>query len=430
MNRGTLPHDDVYQEDGFWKLRRRENEPDLGGQAERPVPEPIWLGPAAGTGKLSETEAHRIAWAAFNYFLSRPARGVLSKQGEMTVAEFVEHKFVPEHIAAKRYSGRAHYQAILKHVLTPEEVDRVFHVEAGQSRTKLKTVPDWPYLGNLRLCDARPEHIQGLVSAALAHGYAPQTVTHIRNVVSAIFSHAKKEGCFTGENPASPVKLTDRPRKQDRALTFAETKEVLSAMEYPEKEMTLIAVFTGLNVVEICGLQWKHINLSMSRQDSDGESIPARTIAVRKQWYRGELERVKPCRLRDVPISPSLLQVLLKLRSREKFTGPDDFVLVSRAGTPVNQTNVLERRLKPISKQVQVPMLSWHLFLRTRKALVAEFGQLFQFYMATVAHSGPERDPSPGSGHNWHCRTQPRRSQSESNRKEDEPALPHAQLLQ
>jgi integrase len=311
--------------------------------------------------------------------------------------------------------------------LTPEEVDRVFHSEAGSSKTKLRTISDWPYLGNLRLCDARPDHIQGLVAAALARGYSPQTVTHIRNVVSAIFSHAKKERCFTGENPASPVKLTDRPRKQDRVLTFAETKEVLGAMEYPEKEMTLIAVFAGLNVVEICGLQWKYVNLSIAMQDTDGESIPPRTIAVRKQWYRGELGRVKNCRVRNVPISQPLLQVLLKLRSREKFTGPDDFVLVSRAGTPVNQTNVLERRLKPISKQVQVPMLSWHLFLRTRKALVAEFGQLFQFYMSTVTHSAPER--APRSGHNWHCRTQSRRSYFESGRKEEEFQLPQAQLL-
>jgi integrase len=427
MNRGTLPHDDVYQEDGFWKLRRREALANSNGQAERLESEPVWLGPATGTGKLSESEAHRIAWAASNYFMARPARDVLAKQSEMTLAEFVEHKFAPEHIAAKRYSGRAHYQAILKHVLTPEEVDRVFHSDAGSSRTKLRTIPDWPYLGNLRLCDARPEHIQGLVSAALAHGYSPQTVSHIRNVVSAIFSHAKKERCFTGENPASPVKLADRPRKQDRALTFAETKEVLGAMEYPEREMTLIAVFAGLNVVEICGLQWKYVNLSNAKQDTDGESIPARTIAVRKQWYRGELGRVKNCRVRNLPISQSLLQILLKLRGREKFTGPEDFVLVSRAGTPVNQTNVLERRLKPISKQVQVPMLSWHLFLRTRKALVAEFGQLFQFYMATVTHAGPER--APRLGRDWHCRTQPRRSCFESNPKEDEPQFPHVQLV-
>jgi integrase len=427
MNRGTLPHDDIYQEDGFWKLRRRADSPNLNRQSEKPISEPVWLGPAMGAGKLSEAEAHRIAWAAFNYFLSRPVPDVLAKQSEMTLAEFVEHKFAPEHVAAKRFSGRAHYQAILKHILTPEEVDRVFQVDASRSKTKLKTIPDWPYMGSLRLRDARPEHIQKLVSAALVRGYSPQTVTHIRNVVSAIFSHARKEECFTGENPASTVRVTDRPRRQDRPLTFAETKEALDAMEYPEREMTLIAVFAGLNVVEICGLQWKYVNLSMEKQEIDGEAIPATTIAVRKQWYRGDLGRVKNCRVRNVPIPQSLLQVLLKLRSREKFTSPDDFVLVSRTGTPVNQTNILERKLKPISKLVQVPTLSWHLFLRTRKALVAEFGQLFQFYLARLVHSGPE--PEHIQKRNWHCRPQPRQSSFDSNRKDEGFAFSHTRQL-
>ena len=44
----------------------------------------------------------------------------------MTVAAFVENLFVPGHVATKEVTGRAHCRAILKHVLTPEEVDRAF----------------------------------------------------------------------------------------------------------------------------------------------------------------------------------------------------------------------------------------------------------------------------------------------------------------
>jgi integrase len=409
----------VYPEDRFWKARWPGDSSPANRPQEEIVPDPVRPDPASGECELSQDEARQLVCAACND-LSQPRQDVLAKLSGMTVAEFVEHKFAPEHIAAKRYSGRAHYQAILKHVLTPEEVDRFFQVETGHSRAKLKTVPDWPYLNNLRLCDARPEHIQQLASAALARGYATQTVAHIRNVVSAIFSHAKQEQCFMGENPAKQVRLSEFHRKDTRTLTLAETKEVLGAMEYPEREMALTAVLTGLNVVEVCGLQWKYVNLSMVMQNAAGEAIAPQTIAVRKQWYRGELGNVKRCRVRDVPIPQPLLQILLKLRSRAKFTSPDDFVLVSRVGTPLNQTNILERRLKPIAKQVKIPALSWNLFLRTRKALLSELGHLFQSYMGMVVRSGYEKDLR--TEHNWHCRTQLRQSHPEENRESTESA--------
>ena len=46
-------------------------------------------------------------------------------------------------------------------------------------------------------------------------------------------------------------------------------KAVLERMRYPEKEMTLLAIVTGMNVAEICGLQWKHVNLSALGRDGE-----------------------------------------------------------------------------------------------------------------------------------------------------------------
>ena len=304
----------------------------------------------------------------------------------MTIADFVEYMFVPEHVAMKKLSGRTHYQAILKHVLTPEEVDRMFQVDAETSKTKLSAVPNWPYLSNVRLRDARPEDVQRLISAALAHGYSTQTVTHIRNVISAIFAHAQKKQWFTGENPASLVTLPGMTRKEAHSLTLAQAKEVLQVMHYPEKEMTLIAILTSMNMAEICGLQWKRVNLTEAWFNTDGEPIPPRTIAVRQQWYGGEFGSVnKKSRNRNLPIPETLIPVLLGLSQREKFTGPDDFVLVSPAGAPINEKNIAVCRLKPIGRDLQMPWLSWHVFRRTHTTLAYEFGMRFQDRMAMMA---------------------------------------------
>ena len=295
---------------------------------------------------------------------------------------------MPEHVAIKGLAGRTHYRAILKHVLTPEEVQRVFKLDIEKSRTRLKAIPDWPYLSGLGLSETQPDHIERLMLAARARGYSMQTVTHIRNVVSAIFSHARKGNYFHGVNPASQVAVPGMSRKEAHMLSLPQMKAVLELMRYPEKEMTLLAIITGMNVAEICGLQWKHVEpLSTFAEQVNGELIPPRTIAVSKQWYRGELNSVKIGRTRNVAIPDLILPYSLRLSQRARFTGPDDFVLVSEAGTPVNETNIASRRLKGVGQELGMPWLSWHVFRRTRKDYLQRFGPRFVDRVAAVLNS-------------------------------------------
>ncbi len=385
MDWGRLPyHVDLYREGGAWKFRVNENLFNVRGFKEHTWRDPVHIGPATGPERLTRKEAQRVVWERLP---------VASQQKEaplpsaMTIADFVEKAFVPEHVAIKGLAGRTHYRAILKHVLTPEEVQRVFNLDIERSRTRLKAIPDWPYISRLGLSDTRPEHIEGLMLAAQARGYSMQTVTHIRNVVSAIFSHAKKGNYFHGTNPASQVLVPGISRKEAHMLSLPQLKAVLELMRYPEKEMTLMAILTGMNVAEICGLQWKHLNLSASEQYANGELVPSRTIAVRKQWYRGELNSVKIGRTRNVSIPELMFPVLTDLSRRARFTKPDDFVLVSEAGTPVNETNIASRRLKGVGQELGMPWLSWHVFRRTRKDYVQRFGSRFVDRVAAVLNS-------------------------------------------
>jgi integrase len=141
--------------------------------------------------------------------------------------------------------------------------------------------------------------------------------------------------------------------------------------------MTLLAIVTAMNVAEICGLQWKHVNLSGAEREVDGDTVPAWSISVRKQWYRGELNSVKIGRTREVAIPQLMHSVLSGLSQRPRYTRPDDFVLVSEAGTPVNETNIASRRLKAVGNELNMPWLSWHVFRRTRKDYLQRFGPRF-----------------------------------------------------
>ena len=360
----------------------------------RPPWEPSWNAPLYPREKIDEN-ASRPSWnplaslecvaeelevqqlAARKTSQYPPDRAAPAEPAPMSLAEFVECRFAPEYVAVKRSAGRAHFQAILRHILTPEAVDRAFGVKAkaDPSKVRIKAIPGWPYMDSLLLGDVKPENIQFLISIALQHGYSAQTVIHIRSVLRAVFSHAQTLNYFNGKNPATLAVPPGMARKEAHALTLAQLVQVLQRMRYPEKELALFATLTGMSVAEICGLQWKCLNLSNLRHLLDGEWIPARAIAIRNQSYRGEFGQVMENRKRILFIPDVLASRLQALHQRNRFVTPDDFVLASRSGTPISQNNLASRRLKSIGKSLGLPWLSWQVFHRTHVALNSEFGR-------------------------------------------------------
>jgi integrase len=309
--------------------------------------------------------------------LDRRHRG--RKEHDNTIAisleDFVEQKFVPEHVAGKAPAGRAHFLGTLKHVLTPDRVDPAFGVTPGHNGRR-HALPDWPYLESVCLDDITAEIINDLLSTALRHGYSIQTITHIRNVLRSIFNHAQKTGHFMGKNPATLVVLPVMARKGTVSLTLDQLQQVIPLMRYPVRELAVLTLLTEMSVAEICGLKWKYVNLSYDRRRVDGEGLPAKTIAIRLLSYRATLSSAIEPRQRNILIPELLCGILRDLKARKNFTDPEDFVLASRNGTPVSQDNLAARKLKSMGGSLGMPWLSWSVFIRTRVALASEFGNL------------------------------------------------------
>jgi len=273
-------------------------------------------------------------------------------------------------------------------------VIRAFGASPGRTKNKLTAVPDWPYLDSLQMCEINAEIIQNLTSTAMKRGYSTQTAMHIRNVIRSVFSHAIRTGCYSGPNPATLVTLPSMTRKEPHALSLAQLKDVMNAMRHPEKNIAAFALLTELSVAEICGLQWKYLNLSHSNRLVEEEFVPPRTIAVRLQSYRGEFGAVPESRRRLVRVPEPLFSLLRDLKARSEFTAPQDFVLVSRNGTPIHPENIAARRLKSIGRSFAAPWLSWRVFNRTRinlkseagRNLNEEFERIFSVQKSTILH--------------------------------------------
>lgn len=292
-----------------------------------------------------------------------------------SLADFVEYKFIPEHVTNKRAASQSYFRAILKYILSPERVARAFGIDPGEAANKPEPLPDWPYLDNVCLCDLSPEIIQSVISVSLMRGYSPRTATHIRDVIRSILSHAALCGNFVGANPATLVTVPAVTRKEAHTLSLEQLRQVVHLMRLPEKSIALFVLLTDLNVSEICGLQWKYVNLSNGGRAVDGEWLPPRAIAIRSQSYRGDFGPVVPRRRRLVSVPDFLYGVLREQKNREKFTGAEDFVITSRTGTPISPGNISVRRLKFIGAALDLPWLSWKVFHQTRVSMQRQSGR-------------------------------------------------------
>jgi integrase len=300
------------------------------------------------------------------------AQADIIEDSTMPLVTFVGKKFIPNHVELKSLAGRTHYHAILKHILRPESVDRLFAPYVGMPKARLKAVPGWPYLDDLRLCDLNPDHVRQLTASASSRGYSSQTVKHIKNVISAIISHAKREKLYVGENPITAVELPPLVHKKQHDLTIIQAKTILKMLRYPEREIALVSMTTGMSISEICALKWKHINLTQATIRIDGDSIPATTILVRKQWGNAGMADLSIERVRMVVVPDPLIRALIRLKRSQRITDPECLVITSQEGNPIEPANARMLRLKPIGRQLQMPWLSWQVLKRAHDGLLSE----------------------------------------------------------
>lgn len=387
---------ELYLDGEFWHFRFRDvgegsaSLEDIPSSIQHLDRSPIWVGVATGPKRLTKKEAQGMVSAIVQSQLRRQS---MLQRSYMTVAQFVEHIVIPEYVESKTLFGRIQYRSMLKYVVNPEDVDRIFQDYIVKRRTRLRPILDWPYLGHLPLREVRTETVQNLISFALKQGYSPQTAVHIRNVVSTIFDCAKEQSYFLGENPAKHVQLPKLTRKEPRRLTYPEIVRLVSHMGYPVREIALFAFYLGMTLGEICGLQWKRVNLAEKEiSRSDGEVIPARSINVREEWVRSKFMVVPKERKLSRTIPMALLPILRELKCRDEFTGLDDFVLVSRRGSPINPSHALTAKLKSVGKEINIPSLSWRHLRRIRREFISEFGSRFQDQMERLVRAATSHD--------------------------------------
>lgn len=370
----------LFEKGPSWILRWREDVRDAQGNIARAqFAQVIAPRVAPSTGRrITRKEAERIAW---NEILSKLDQATLRPGSLMTVAEFLRSRFVPDWVNKLKASGRKHYG-------TAGDGDK--RKPSGQLAHVVTAI------GGLPLRTVRPEIVQQACDARLAAGKSVQTVTHLRNAISAVFSHARAIGYYHEANPAEPVRLPEMTRRETHALTAEQAARVLRALprgiidpSKPVYELVALSCATSLNIAECLGLQWKWVNLAGAATIVEGEAVAPATLRVMQNNYRGELGSPKArARRRVVPLATPVVKMLSEFREVSKFVAADDFVFAGARGRGLNENNLRARVLAPIGKTLELPFnLSWHVFRHTHATLSEQLGMQLSDRQANMGHS-------------------------------------------
>lgn len=324
---------------GRWYIHFRQHVTDESGNLKYKPTRHV-IGAASGPERMSKAdaqiEADRIV-AEANALSAVP-------QMRATLRQFIDVRFRPDHIAAKRPAGQSHYEYLLRvHVL--------------------------PSLGDMQLRDITAGKVQLLLSAKAAT-LSQQTVTHIRNVLSAIFGHAKLLGFWKGDKPTEGLKCHGAEPRQARMMTWQQVQFLIAEMPARYRPLVVLMASTGLRVGEALGLRWKRINLTGDTVAVDGVLIPPYSLAVIDTYSRGAWGRPKTERSRRIVPLPSQAWVAIaEMREADLIGGPDDPVFRARTGEPWDSHNVAARFLKVAGKKIGCPWVHWHCFRHTAASL-------------------------------------------------------------
>jgi integrase len=205
-----------------------------------------------------------------------------------------------------------------------------------------------PNIGNVRLRDFKTSTAQTLLDSL--SGFSHQTCLHVRNVLSGVFSHARRTDLWTGVNPLVSVQVRGKKTRPERhTYTLDIVVDMLAKLPEPARSVVALAAFTGLRESEIRGLRWS---------DFDGKVLNV----ARSVWQTHVGETKTADSAGTVPVIPFLVKILNEHRQRFPEREPHGYIFAGqKRGFSLNLDNLSWRVIAPA---VGDSWRGWHAFRR------------------------------------------------------------------
>lgn len=317
----------IYKHHGSWLLRYWDTVLD----GDEPVRKPRTVKLARG----DETyPTKRSVLLLAEKYLAPINSGLIQPASSARVKDFIEHQYLPYVKRELRPSTHKGYNDIFE-----------VHLKAR--------------LGNLMLRDFRTVTGQRLLKDIHSNnGIRHLTMSHIKSMLSGVFTFALREGVLDGVNPMRSVQIPGRPeRRKQPVYSLKEVVDIIVALAKPElaknpaRIVATVAAFSGLRISEIRGLRW---------EDYDGE-----TLHVRRAIWRTHVSRPKTLESEaDVPVLKMVKTVLDVHRRASPNAQPHDYIFKGERGFALNMANLAARVIKPALAEKGLVWKGWHSFRR------------------------------------------------------------------
>jgi integrase len=224
-----------------------------------------------------------------------------------------------------------------------------------------------PRLGSMKLAAITPEHIATLIRDLERKGIrgkplsASMIETYLRPLQGTM-TFAMRRGMIA-VNPCSLLTRDDRPlrreRKQDHVWSDEEIQALIEAAErlarqptsrYDYAPLIRVALFTGLRLGELLGLQWQDLDLH--------EGV----LYVHRQWTRMH-EYTSPktkAAVRRIPLSDDMTRHLAAFKLRSGHSKDEDPVFAVRNRKPLGHRNVTRRGFEPAASEAKIEGVTFH----------------------------------------------------------------------
>jgi len=233
-----------------------------------------------------------------------------------------------------------------------------------------------PRFGDKAVCEITRQEIQMYIAHLMRVGYAPKSIDHIHDVLSAVLRTAEKWGHLQ-ENPARGVDLpklkTVRPKW---ALTVQQATALLKRLPPLGRAMVGLALLSGLRRGELFALRWR---------DIDEE---ARVLKVREAVYDGAFDVPKTdAGRRQVPLSEAALRFIGEWKGHAGKTEAESLVFSTRTGKAISPNNVLRRAIFPACEALGLPHATWLTFRRTYSSWCHDKGVPSKVIAQLIGHA-------------------------------------------
>ena len=229
-------------------------------------------------------------------------------------------------------------------------------------------VPRW---GSCRLSEVKAVQVESwlkdLCFPKTAVPLARGTKAKIRNIMSALFSHAIRWE-WADKNPIKSVRQSAKRQRVPDVLCPEEIMAILEKLPEPLRTAVELDAFTGLRRGELIGLQW---------QDIDFQNL---VIHVRRsvvQMVNGSTKTEASAK--DVPLDSGLAASLMQFKKASPYNGDTDWVFASgkmNGKQPLWPDSLWHRQGKPAVKSAGITKkVCYHTFRHTFGTLLNANGE-------------------------------------------------------